>query len=149
MSEFQNKQQEYTQLLDDCRSGSNTFKIYLEETFDFKLREILLGALTTFKDQEILLTKNICELGYNIEDNINPINKMSEMIEKFKAKLFDNDKIADYALKNIESYLKTVTHLGETTSALSKDLSSSLNILADDYRKIYQELTNFKLNKLI
>ncbi len=149
MSENQKIQLEYNQLLDDCRSGANTFKIYLEETFDFKLREILLGALTTFKDQEILLTKNICELGFNIEDEINPINKVSEMIEKFKAKLFDNDKIADYAIKNIENYLKTVTILDETTSAISKDLKSSLHILADDYRKIYQDLTNFKLNKMI
>ena len=149
MSENQKIQLEYNQLLDDCRSGANTFKIYLEETFDFKLREILLGALTTFKDQEILLTKNICELGFNIEDDINPINKVSEMIEKFKAKLFDNDKIADYAIKNIENYLKTVTILDETTSAISNEFKSSLHILTDDYRKIYQDLTNFKLNKMI
>ncbi len=140
--------QDLNTLLEGCHMGSATFQEYLSQTCSSHLKTTLTEALTIFRHHETALKHHIEALGESCQDEIKIGGIFAEFFEKMKAELAVNDRqLLDYAVRGIDMGLKACQDFKKKHHGLQMDLLKSVEDIESDYKRIYQNLIDLKLNQ--
>lgn len=135
-------------LLEGCHMGASTFHDYLEQTQAISLKTVLNNALMVFRKHEIALNHHLEALNEDSEEEIKLGSIMAEFFEKIKAQMATDDRqLLDYATRGIDMGLKACQDFKKKHEHLHHDLLQSINELEKDYKKIYQNLIDLKLDQ--
>lgn len=148
MSEKAQLIQEYNELLEGCHMGASTFKIYLEETYDTELRKLFNEAIEAFNKHEKKLTEKIIHLDSDPSDEVPMMGMISEFFEKMKVKMADTNQTLDYALRAIDMGIKGVENFHKKHPEITDEIRQATSDLLDDYKVIYQKLSDHKIKRI-
>lgn len=135
-------------LLQGTAMGINTYKDYLSACQAVALKKTLSDALKVFEKHKNELEKHIQSLESQYQTKASIKEAIAEFFEKIKAELADNDRtLLDYAIKGIDMALKAVQDFKKKHHGLQHDCLKAIDEMEKDYRKIYQDLIDLKLDK--
>lgn len=135
-------------LLEGCHMGAATFLDYLNQTRSVSLKAVLTEALNLFRKHEAALNHHLEALDHNSEEELKIGGILAEFFEKIKAELAVSDRqLLDYAIRGIDMGLKACQDFKKKHHDLHHDLLKSVNELEKDYKQIYQNLIDLKLDE--
>lgn len=135
------------ELLRGCHMGASTFKEYLVEAQSEKLRETLKHSLDIFQKHETELTSRINSYGEDAVDSTGIMAVLSEMTEKIKTMMADSDEeILNQSIKAMDMGLKACHDFIDKHKQVPEELLFVIHDLEADYKKVYRDLTELKLN---
>ncbi len=139
--------QDLNDLLSGCSMGITTYLDYLQHVQSERLKTTLNHAIDVFRNHEKSIQNHIHAINGNVEPTFKLSAAVAEFFEKVKAELASSDdQLLDYALNGIDMGLKATHDFKIRHHGLQHDCLESVNQLESDYKMIYHELTQIKLN---
>ncbi len=139
-----------TTLLEGCNMGINTFLDYVKETNSNQLKNELVNSIEVFKNHEKHLKNHIKTLGVRASGETKISVLVAEFFEKIKAQTSPDDrKILDLAINGIDNALKAVQDFKKKHAHMNEETKSAVEELENDYKKIYQNLIDLRLDNTL
>ena len=112
-----------------------------------RLRETLKHSLDIFQKHETELTSRINSYGEDAADSTGIMAVLSEMTEKIKTMMADSDEeILNQSIKAMDMGLKACHDFIDKHKQVPEELLFVIHDLEADYKKVYRDLTELKLN---
>ena len=139
--------QDLNEILKGCHMGVSVFTDLLGEAQNDKFKSILKKALECFHQHEMELSFRIRSFSAEIDDSPGLMASVSGLVEKFKAVMADSDEeLLKNAIRAMDMAMKACQVFDEKHPAVTGTVRKILDQLMKDYRQIYRELTEFRLN---
>lgn len=135
-------------LVSGSEMGISTFQDYEQAACSKELKEILRNSIQIFQDHRASLIRHRSDLGGAPQEDLKIAGFFSEIVEKFKAEMASDDRqLLDYSLRAIDMGIKACQDFKKRHEDLDQNILDSIEKLEKDYKRIYQDLTDLKLDQ--
>ena len=138
--------EELNEILQGVLMGRQVFRDILEQAQNEKFRALLKQALEMFHHHETDLEVRIrCQEG-TVDSGQGVMASLSETVEKIKTMMADSDReLLSSAIRAMDMAMKACELYRQKHPQISVQTETVIEELLKDYRKIYHELTEFRI----